>query len=70
MSASTQATLDVASLDKQLNDQVAKGDILASLRSLLCRRCSMQENSDTPFTGKAANRKRQEEFVASGTRDS
>ncbi len=65
MSASTQATLDVANLDRQLNEQVAKGDILAAFDRFYADDVSMQENSEPPFLGKAANRKRQEEFVAS-----
>ena len=65
MSASTQATLDVANLDRQLNEQVAKGEILAAFDRFYTDDVSMQENSDPPFVGKAANRKRQEEFVAS-----
>ncbi len=65
MSATTQATLDVASLDKQLNDQIAKGDILGAFDRFYADNVSMQENADEPFVGKAANRKRQEEFLAS-----
>ena len=65
MSASTQATLDVANLDRQLNEQVAKGDILAAFDRFYADDVSMQENSDSPFVGKATNRKREEEFIAS-----
>src|SRR4051812_43457597 len=65
MSASTQATLDVASLDKQLNDQVAQGDILGAFDKFYAENVTMQENSDEPTAGKAANRKREEDFVAS-----
>jgi ketosteroid isomerase-like protein len=65
MSASTQATLDVASLDKQLNEQVEKGDILAAFERFYADDVTMQENSEPAFAGKAANRKREEEFVAS-----
>ena len=65
MSASTQATLDVATLDKQLNDQILKGDILAAFERFYSENVSMQENSDPPFVGKAVNRKREEDFVAS-----
>ena len=65
MSASTQVTLDVANLDRQLNEQVAKGDILTAFDRFYADDVSMQENSEPPFLGKAANRKRQEEFVAS-----
>src|SRR5438445_9975671 len=65
MSASTQAILDVATLDKQLNDQIVKGDILAAFDRFYSDNVSMQENSETPFVGKALNRKREEDFVAS-----
>lgn len=65
MSASTQATLDVASLDKQLNDQIVKGDILGAFDRFYADDVSMQENSDEPFVGKAVNRKREEDFIAS-----
>jgi ketosteroid isomerase-like protein len=65
MSASTQATLDVATLDKQLNDQIAKGDILGAFDKFYAENVTMQENSDEPFAGKAINRKREEEFIAS-----
>jgi len=65
MSASTQATLDVAALDEQLNDQVAQGDILGAFDRFYAENVTMQENSDEPTAGKAANRKREEDFVAS-----
>jgi ketosteroid isomerase-like protein len=65
MSASTQATLDVASLDRQLNDQVLQGDILGAFDTFYAENVTMQENSDEPTVGKAANRKREEDFVAS-----
>jgi hypothetical protein len=65
MSASTQATPDVATLDGQLNDQIAKGDILGAFDRFYAENVTMQENSDEPFAGKANNRKREEEFIAS-----
>jgi len=65
MSATTQATLDVASLDRQLNDQITKGDILGAFDRFYADNVTMQENSDEPTAGKAANRKREEDFVAS-----
>ena len=43
MSATTQATLDVANLDKQLNDQIAKGDILGAFDRFYADNVSMQE---------------------------
>lgn len=65
MSASTQAALDVAALDRQLNDQIVQGDILAAFDRFYADDVSMQENNDQPTIGKVANRKREEEFVAS-----
>jgi len=65
MSATTQATLDVAALDRQLNDQITKGDILGAFDRFYADNVTMQENSDAPTAGKAANRKREEDFVAS-----
>jgi ketosteroid isomerase-like protein len=65
MSTSTQATVDVATLEKQLNDQILKGDILGAFDRYYAENVTMQENSDAPTAGKAANRKREEEFVAS-----
>jgi ketosteroid isomerase-like protein len=65
MSTSTQATVNVATLDKQLNDQVLAGDILGAFDRFYADNVVMQENSETPIAGKAANRKREEDFLAS-----
>jgi ketosteroid isomerase-like protein len=65
MSAGTQATLDVASLDRQLNDQIVGGDILGAFDRFYADDVTMQENNEQPTIGKAANRKREEEFVGS-----
>jgi ketosteroid isomerase-like protein len=65
MSAGTQATLDVASLDRQLNDQIVRGDILGAFDRFYADDVTMQENNEQPTIGKAANRKREEEFVGS-----
>jgi ketosteroid isomerase-like protein len=65
MSAGTQATLDVASLDRQLNDQIVGGDILGAFDRFYGDDVTMQENNEQPTIGKAANRKREEEFVGS-----
>jgi ketosteroid isomerase-like protein len=65
MSTSTQATLDVATLDKQLNDLILKGDILEAFDRFYAENVVMQENSDEPIAGKATNRKREEDFLAS-----
>lgn len=65
MSTSTQATLNVATLDKQLNDQILAGDILAAFDRFYADNVVMQENSEPPIAGKPANRKREEDFLAS-----
>ena len=65
MSAGTQATLDVASLDRQLNDQIVRGDFLGAFDRFYADDVTMQENNEQPTIGKAANRKREEEFVGS-----
>jgi ketosteroid isomerase-like protein len=65
MSAGTQATLDVASLDRQLNDQIVGGDILGAFDRFYGDDVTMQENNEQPTIGKAANRKREDEFVGS-----
>jgi hypothetical protein len=55
----------VASLDKQLNDQVLQGDILGAFDRFYAENVVMQEHTEPPFEGKATNRKREEEFLAS-----
>lgn len=63
MSASAQAT--ISELDRQLNEQVIQGDILGAFDRFYHDDVAMQENSAEPTLGKAANRKREEAFVAS-----
>ncbi len=65
MSTRAQATVDVATLDKQLNDQILAGDLLGAFDRFYADNVVMRENSETPIAGKAANRKREEEFLAS-----
>jgi ketosteroid isomerase-like protein len=64
MSTAANAT-DTAALDQDLNNRILTGDILAAFDLYYDDNVTMQENTDTPITGKAANRKREEDFVAS-----
>lgn len=52
-------------LERALNSQIAAGDILGAFETYYDENVSMQENSEPPCVGKAANRKREEQFVAS-----
>lgn len=52
-------------LDKQLNQQILKGDILGAFETFYAEGVTMQENGKPATPGKAANRKREEEFVGS-----
>jgi hypothetical protein len=54
-----------ADLDKQLNETILKGDILGAFDKFYAENVVMQENSAEPTAGKAANRKREEDFLAS-----
>src|ERR1700688_3471330 len=64
MSVPTKA-VDVATLDKTLNDRILKGDILGAFDEFYAPNVVMQENNTEPFVGKEVNRKREETFVAS-----
>lgn len=55
----------VASLESQLNAAIARGDIINAFEKYYSDDVVMQENSSPPCVGKAANRQREEEFVAS-----
>ena len=57
--------IDISELDGQLNRQVLQGDILGAFDRFYADDLVMQENSETPFVGKAENRKREEAFLAS-----
>ena len=59
------STNQIAELDAQLNAQILQGDILGAFDRFYAEDIVMQENSLPPFSGKAVNRKREEEFVAS-----
>jgi ketosteroid isomerase-like protein len=64
MSATATAT-SVQELDKQLNDDVLSGKIMDAFEKYYADDVVMQENSEDPRVGKAANRKAEEEFIAS-----
>ncbi len=59
------STNNIAELDAQLNAQILQGDILGAFDRFYAEDVVMQENSLPVFEGKAFNRKREEEFVAS-----
>jgi ketosteroid isomerase-like protein len=54
-----------AVLDQQLNETILKGDILGAFDKFYADDVVMQENVAEPTAGKAANRKREEDFLAS-----
>ncbi|MDX2151363.1 MAG: nuclear transport factor 2 family protein [Bryobacteraceae bacterium] len=63
---STQAIANnVSELDDQLNRQVLAGDILGAFDRFYAEGVVMQENNAEPVVGKAANRAREEAFLAS-----
>ncbi len=64
MSATATAT-SVDQLDKQLNDDVLSGKIMEAFEKYYADDVVMQENSEEPRKGKEANRKAEEEFMAS-----
>ena len=64
MSATATAT-SVQELDKQLNDGVLAGKVMETFEKFYADDVVMQENSDEPRVGKAANRKAEEEFMSS-----
>ena len=64
MSATATAT-SVQELDKQLNDDVLAGKIMDAFEKYYADDVVMQENSEEPRVGKAANRKAEEEFMSS-----
>jgi len=65
MSTATQTPTDVSKLDHELNQAVLAGDILGAFDKYYADDVVMQENDAEPVKGKAANRKREEEFVGS-----
>ena len=64
MSATATAT-SVQELDKQLNDDILSGKIMDAFEKYYADDVVMQENSEDPRVGKAANRKAEEEFMSS-----
>jgi ketosteroid isomerase-like protein len=64
MSATATAT-SVQELDKQLNDDVLSGKAMEAFEKYYADDVVMQENSEEPRRGKAANRKAEEEFFSS-----
>jgi len=58
-------TPDTAALDRTLNDMVLSGKALEAFEKFYADDVVMQENSEEPRVGKAANRKAEEEFFAS-----
>jgi ketosteroid isomerase-like protein len=64
MSATATAT-SVQELDKLVNDDVLSGKAMEAFEKYYAEDVVMQENSEEPRRGKAANRKAEEEFFAS-----
>ena len=58
-------TTTINNLDAQLNQMILDGRILDAFDRFYADDVVMQENSAEPTAGKAANRAREEEFVAS-----
>ena len=56
---------NIAELNKKLDDAVLAGKALEAFDELYAEDVVMQENSDTPFVGKAFNRTREIEFFSS-----
>ena len=56
---------NVQELDRHLNEQVLSGKALEAFEKLYADDVVMQENSEAPRVGKAANRKAEEDFFAS-----
>jgi ketosteroid isomerase-like protein len=65
MSTATQTPTDISKLDHQLNQAILAGDILGAFDKYYADDVVMQENDAEPISGKAANRKREEDFVNS-----
>jgi ketosteroid isomerase-like protein len=62
--STTAAAINVAELDRELNAQILKGDILGAFDRFYADDVVMQENSAEPTSGKSSNRKREEDFLA------
>ena len=57
--------MNTQELDQALNQQVLGGDIMGAFEKFYAEDVVMQENSEEPIPGKAANRERELQFVAS-----
>jgi ketosteroid isomerase-like protein len=55
----------IQTLDQDLNDKILTGKALDGFEQYYADNVIMQENSDAPFEGKEANRKREHEFFGS-----
>lgn len=58
----TTTTQDVTARDQKLNEAVLAGKALEAFDEYYADDVVMQENNNPPFTGKATNRKREEDF--------
>ena len=56
---------DTAALDKQLNEMILTGKALEAFEKFYSDDVVMQENSEEPRKGKAANREYEQQFFAS-----
>jgi hypothetical protein len=65
MSTAQTSIPQTADLDRQLNETILKGDILGAFDKFYAENVVMQENLTEPFVGKALNRKREADFLAS-----
>ena len=61
----TATAANVEQLDKQLNEDVLSGKAMDAFEKYYADDVVMQENSEEPRRGKAANRKAEEEFFGS-----
>lgn len=62
---SSMTAVDVAQASRELDALILSGQALLGLERFYAEDVVMQENLDAPCVGKAANRKREEEFFAS-----
>lgn len=62
---STATETNVQQVDKDLNDMVLSGKAMDAFEKYYAEDVVMQENSEEPRRGKAANRKAEQDFFAS-----
>lgn len=65
MSTATSSNTEVAALDQALNAAILSGKALEAFEQYYAEDVVMQENSEEPRVGKAANRKAEQEFFSS-----